>query len=54
MSMKYWYRFWRRFAALVFLNAPLRSYGELVLRPAAIAERGLQKTSAASAGHNER
>ena len=51
--MNTWYRFWRRFAAFLFLNTPIRSYGELVLRPVTIAERVALKAPAASAGHNK-
>ncbi len=54
MSTTNWYRFWRRVAAYVFLNARIRSYGELVLRPVIIAERGSQKTSTARAGQYQR
>ncbi len=54
MSTNNWYRFWRRIAAFVYLSTPMRSYGELVLRPVTIAERSLQRTSAASASYNQR
>jgi hypothetical protein len=54
MNGNTWNRFWRRLAAFVFLSTPIRSYGELVLRPATIAERARQSTSAISAGNNNR
>ena len=54
MSMNEWRRFWRRVVAFVYLNTPMRTYGELVLRTVTIAERTVAKSAAVSAGHNER
>lgn len=53
MHMNDWYRFWRRFAAFLFLNTPFRTYGELVLRPVTLAERAAADAAAASARHNK-
>lgn len=53
METTNWYRFWRRVAAFLFLNTPIRSYGELVLRPVTIAERAAGKSAVASARHNK-
>lgn len=53
MEMTNWYRFWRGVAAFLFLNTPIRSYGELVLRPVTIAERNAVETAAASARHKK-
>jgi len=53
MEKTNWYRFWRRVAAFLFLNTPIRSYGELVLRPVTIAEREAVRNAAASVRHNK-
>ena len=53
MKMNTWYRFWRRVAAFLFLKTPIRSYGELVLRPVTIAERTAMNTATAGARHNK-
>ncbi|MDH3439669.1 MAG: hypothetical protein OEM63_02870 [Gammaproteobacteria bacterium] len=48
-----WYRFWRRVAAFLVFNTPIRSYGELVLRAVTIAERASVDKAAANARHNK-
>lgn len=53
MKSTTWYRFWRAVAAFLFLYTPIRSYGELVLRPVTIAERAAVKSAADSARHNK-
>ena len=53
MNTTEWQRFWRRVAAFVYLNTPMRSYGELVLRPVTMAERAVAKSTAVRAGHNK-
>lgn len=51
--MTTWYRFWRRVAAVLILNTPIRSYGELVLRPVTMAERAAVRTTAAATRQNK-
>ena len=53
MDMTTWYKFWRRVAAFLFLNTPIRTYGELVLRPVTMAERAAVRTTAAAARQNK-
>lgn len=47
------HRFWRRVMAFLLLRTPMRTYGELVLRPVTIAERATHRASAGPAGQNK-
>ena len=46
-------RFFRNFTAFLLLRTPMRSYGELVLRPVTMAERASQRGLHARAGYNK-
>ena len=52
--MKNWKRFWRRVTAYLLLHTPMRSFGELILRPVTIAERNAGAKIAFSAAHNKK
>ena len=45
-------RFFRNVMAFLLLKTPMRSYGELVLRPVTIAERAKLKVSRSRAGQD--
>ena len=47
------HRFFRNVMAFLLLRTPMRSYGELVLRPVTMAERASLKGSRARTGHNK-
>jgi hypothetical protein len=47
-------RIWRRVTALLFLRTPLLSFGELVLRPVTIAERGALDRLPHATGQNKK
>jgi hypothetical protein len=49
-----WKNFWRHKIAKLVLRNPMRSFGELVLRPVTIAERNAGAEIAFSAAHNKK
>jgi hypothetical protein len=49
-----WKKFWRHIIANLVLRNPMRSFGELVLRPVTIAERNAGAEIAFSAAHNKK
>ena len=51
--MMNWKKFCRNITAYLMLRTPLRSFGELVLRPLTIAERKAGADIAFSAAHNK-
>ncbi len=51
--MMNWKKFWRHITAYLLLRTPMRSFGELVLRPVTIAERNAGAEIAFSAAHNK-
>jgi hypothetical protein len=46
-------RFFRGAMAFLLLRTPMRTYGELVLRPVTMAERANRKGLHSRAGHNK-
>ena len=46
-------RFFRSVMAFLLLRTPMRSYGELVLRPVTMAERARAKSPRTHAGYNK-
>ena len=52
--MMNWKKLWRQITAYLLLRTPMRSFGELVLRPVTIAERNAGAEIVFSAAQNKK